>query len=142
MYGHKGIYVADCIGVTGVDSESHSNKIALFPQLHAFNFFVSVVQMQNLLSVYKEKGGQTRVIDLENTIGVKNTCKDGLLISDGAKSFGSFVNAHPELDLDHLEISHSTNALVETGFTKNTSIVNFYTLPLGLSLYILGVNKI
>jgi len=81
--------------------------------------------MQNFLSVYKKKGGQVRVIDLDNTIGVKNTCKDGQFISDGAKSFGSFVKDNPELDLDHFEISHSTNALIETGFAKTTSVVNF-----------------
>ena len=80
--------------------------------------------------MYKEKGGQVRITDLENTIGVKNTCKNGQFISDGAKSFGSYVDAHPELGLDHFEISHSTRALIENGFAKTTSVVIDYALPL------------
>jgi len=60
---------------------------------------------------------------LENTIGVKNTCKDGQFISDGAKSFGSYVGDHPELSLDHYEIQHNTKALIENGFSKTISVV-------------------
>jgi hypothetical protein len=81
--------------------------------------------MKNILSIYKKKGGQVRVIDLENTIGAEKTCKDGQLISDGAKSFGSFVKSHPELSLEHFEISHSTKDLCETGFSKTISVVKF-----------------
>ena len=73
--------------------------------------------------MYKKKGGQVRVIDLENTIGVKNTCQDGQFISDGAKSFGSYVDDHPELGLDHFTIPHSGKALKEVGFSKTISVV-------------------
>ena len=62
-------------------------------------------------------------MDVEDTIGKEKTVQNATLITDGAKTFGSYAKNNPELVIDHHYISHGTDALKKNGFTRIATVV-------------------